>query len=279
MGAEFTCSSGVMDGETKCFTITDGVNDLTESATVEDNVVKLTLATGVSNIVFAKKNVAGNEQDGGNAFDLSAISLTTDTEMPTEKVTPVLSFASAEITTTVGGGVSNALTTTPNNFAVTYTSSDETVATVDEKGTVTIVDLGTATITANFGGNNYYNAASSSYTLSAIEPRTTLNIVDFNYNANTSVYNGLDRTGVDGFDVTFTGNASAPKFNSYALGLTIGNEGTMTVKAVDEGNTIRYIDFTKAESGNISNSGIGTNVEGTWSEVDGAVRFTPTTPN
>lgn len=176
--------------------------------------------------------------------------------------------------------MSNALTPTPGNFAVTYTSSNESVATVNSNtGAVSVEGLGTATITANFGGNKYYNAASSSYTLSVIEPKTTLNIVDFNYNAGTSVYNGLDRTGVDGFDVTFTGDGSTPKFNSYELGLAIGNGGTMTVKAVDEGNTIRYIDFTKAESGNLSNSGIGTNVEGTWSEVDGAVRFTPTTQN
>ncbi len=291
MGAEFTCTSGVIDGETKYFTITDGdVNDLTSNATVDNGVVKLSLTTGVSKIVFAKKNVANNDKDtddshtNGREFNLSEIKLVTDTEMPTDMVTPLLSFASAEITTTVGGEVSNALTTTPNNFAVTYSITEDSNSIISEIAATGEVTLntdatGTATITANFVGNNYYNAASSSYTLSVIEPKTTLNIVDFNYNAGTSVFNGLDRTGVDGFDVTFTGDASAPKFNSYELGLAIGNGGTMTVKAVDEGNTIGYIDFTKAESGNISNSGIDTNVEGTWSEVDGAVRFTPTTPN
>lgn len=171
MGAEFTCSSGVIDGETKYFTITDGVNDLTESATVEDNVVKLTLATGVSKIVFAKKNVSNTERDNEKAFELSAISLTTDMEMPTEMVTPELtSFKSAAITVDLDGGKvdnPNPLTTNPPSFAVTYSSSNNDVATVDENtGAVTPVAAGTTTITAEYNGGTYYNAAAStSYTL------------------------------------------------------------------------------------------------------------------
>lgn len=169
MGAQFTCSSGVIDGETKYFTITDGVNDLTESATVEDNVVKLTLETGVSKIVFAKKNVSDTERDNEKAFELSAISLTTDTEMPTDMVTPELtSFKSSAITVDLDGGkVDNPLTTNPPSFAVTYSSSNNDVATVDANtGAVTLRAAGETTITAEYGGGTYYNAAAStSYTL------------------------------------------------------------------------------------------------------------------
>lgn len=107
---------------------------------------------------------------------------------------------------------------------------------------------------------------------------TTLNIIDFNYNGGTSVYNSLDRKGVMGFDVTFTGNGNTPKFNAYASGLTLGDGGTMTVKAVDDGNTIQYVNFAKATAGNMAQDGIATDVEGVWSVVNDSVRFTPTTP-
>ena len=177
MGAEFTCSSDVIDGETKYFTITDGDgNDLTSNATVENGVVKLSLTTGVSNIVFAKKNVANNDKDtddsytNGREFTLSEIKLVTDTEMPANKVDPVLSFASANVSVQVGGSVENALTTTPLSFSnITYTSDNTSVATVDAaSGAVTLEGgTGTVTITASYDGlsNPYYNSASTSYTL------------------------------------------------------------------------------------------------------------------
>ena len=58
------------------------------------------------------------------------------------------------------------LTITPEGLTVTYSSSDETVATVDEQtGEVTLVAEGTTTITATFAGNDSYNESSASYTL------------------------------------------------------------------------------------------------------------------
>ena len=169
MGAQFTCSSGVIDGETKYFTITDGVNDLTEFATVVDNVVKLELATGVSKIVFAKKNVAGDATDDDKAFALSAISLTTDTEMPKEKCQPVFAFEHASLTVAKTGGVSNALTTTPKNYPVAYNSSNTAVATVDAEGVVTPVAAGNTTITVSSTATDYFNAANASYTLTVVD--------------------------------------------------------------------------------------------------------------
>jgi len=47
----------------------------------------------------------------------------------------------------------------------TYSSSNEAVATVNENGAVTLVKKGTTTITASFAGNETYNPAEASYTL------------------------------------------------------------------------------------------------------------------
>ena len=56
--------------------------------------------------------------------------------------------------------------TNPAGKTVTYSSSDETVATVNEStGAVTLVGAGTTLITASFAGDTTHNPASASYAL------------------------------------------------------------------------------------------------------------------
>ena len=58
------------------------------------------------------------------------------------------------------------LTVSPEVSPITFASSNEDVATVDEStGAVTVVAQGTTTITASFAGDDTYNAATASYTL------------------------------------------------------------------------------------------------------------------
>lgn len=59
------------------------------------------------------------------------------------------------------------LTVDPSDagLAISYSSSDTAVATVASDGTVTPVATGSAIISATFDGNDYYKAASDSYTL------------------------------------------------------------------------------------------------------------------
>lgn len=60
--------------------------------------------------------------------------------------------------------------TSPSGLALSYSSSDTEVATVSSSGTVSLVGAGTAVITARFGGNERYQPASASYTLTVSEP-------------------------------------------------------------------------------------------------------------
>ena len=58
------------------------------------------------------------------------------------------------------------VTTSPADLTLAYTSSNTKVATVDgSTGAVTLVAAGETTITASFAGNDNYNAANDSYTL------------------------------------------------------------------------------------------------------------------
>jgi plastocyanin len=75
-----------------------------------------------------------------------------------------LTFDKEEVTVTVGGTVTNALTKVPANATVTFTSSDTTVATVSNAGVVTGVAIGAATITAA----DATNGTSESFTVTVV---------------------------------------------------------------------------------------------------------------
>jgi hypothetical protein len=89
------------------------------------------------------------------------------------KTTTSLSFAEGNKTflqgQTDGVEFTNAATLTPtvDGATISYTSSNENLAVVDENGKVRVVtdNAGTATITAKFAGNNSYTEASTSYTI------------------------------------------------------------------------------------------------------------------
>ena len=98
-------------------------------------------------------------------------------EVPIVKQNVTMEFSASTATATLGQNFSApTLTTTPSGLAVTYTSSDEAVATVDEStGAVTHTAKGTTTITATFAGNDYYNPGSASYTLTVQGPTMATN--------------------------------------------------------------------------------------------------------
>lgn len=87
---------------------------------------------------------------------------------PSTLADPELTFSETEFTVDAGATfTAPTLTTNPEGLAVTYSSSDVDLATVDEEtGAVTIGNNpGTVTITARFAGNDEYNPATASYTI------------------------------------------------------------------------------------------------------------------
>ena len=97
---------------------------------------------------------------------------------------PTLSFAKSSVDAgLIDGTYQQVVTTTPADLPVTYTSSDETVATVAADGTATLLKKGSTTITANFAGNASYNSASTTYTLNVVVDYAEL---PFSYNSGKS---------------------------------------------------------------------------------------------
>ena len=78
-----------------------------------------------------------------------------------------VAFTNSVVNATMGDeNVGQTATTDPAGKTLAYSSSDETVATVNEStGAVTLVGAGTTLITATFAGDDEYNAAHASYAL------------------------------------------------------------------------------------------------------------------
>ena len=152
-----------------------------------------------------------------------------------------LSFAQAEQTAEIyfasqytGQSLTNPHSVSP----ITWTSSNENVATVNENGTVTVIAVGETTITASFAGNSDYNAGEASYTLTVQDSRADAGI---SYTENEVMVELKDGT----YDAIY--NTSNPLNNSHNLTsftwtssdesvATVNQSGVVTLK--DVGNTI-----------------------------------------
>ncbi|MCI7598310.1 MAG: chitobiase/beta-hexosaminidase C-terminal domain-containing protein [Bacteroidales bacterium] len=94
--------------------------------------------------------------------------------MQVNQTATTLTFAEGDKTFDVGGGngtesFTNAATLSPavEGASISYSSSNENVAIVDENGEVVVdtKNAGSATITANFAGNDQYLPSTASYTI------------------------------------------------------------------------------------------------------------------
>lgn len=88
-----------------------------------------------------------------------------------DPVDPEISFPETEYAATIGEPFESPVVSTISDGAVTYSSSDESVATVDSAtGEVTLVAQGSTVITAAVAATDTYLAGSASYTLTVTDP-------------------------------------------------------------------------------------------------------------
>ncbi len=153
-----------------------GVSGITYSssdediATINDNG-EITLLSNGETTITASFIGNDNFSEGSASYLLTVVGGKTNIEM---------SFDPTSANGIVGSVfTAPTLTINPTDLAVTYSSSNETVATVDtNSGEITLIAEGTTTITASFAGNDNYNEATASYILNVEEPNAELVPVD-----------------------------------------------------------------------------------------------------
>lgn len=114
------------------------------------------------------------EQTTSKALYIKTITVTYET-VDTGKEAAGITFGSAvgqtpTFVTTLAKGFTAPSLTNPNSLAIaSYTSSNESVATVAADGTVTLLANGTTTITAHTDGDATHDAGDAKYTLKVLE--------------------------------------------------------------------------------------------------------------
>ncbi|MFI3253690.1 MAG: GLUG motif-containing protein [Eubacteriales bacterium] len=169
----------------------------------------------------------------------------------TDKTAQNISYASTIVDKFMGDApftnpLTQSIVDTSGGAAITYTSSDLGVATVDSTGKVTLVREGTVTITATVSATSDYTEANTTYTLTVLPSPP----VSFTVTTGVSSYTEKEFFDTTGFTITVTyqdgttetvaylGNESLFRFNPV-LGTALTPSHT-TVKITYEGLTFSY---------------------------------------
>ena len=125
--------------------------------------ITIDVPAGASSIVISTNELSADVK-------ISSYEIKTIGKPSAENCQPVFAFEHASLTVAKTGVVANALTTTPKNYPLAYSSSNTDVAEVDaETGAVTPLAAGTTTITVSSTATDYFNAANASYTLTVVD--------------------------------------------------------------------------------------------------------------
>ena len=124
--------------------------------TGNDYTIPVTVAEGTASVTLKFDNTSSKNIRFDNA----------ELFIGESKKAPGLSWGTASYEVTIGSEDNTFPTlSNENNLAVKYSSDNTDVATIDADGVITLVAAGTANITAEFAGNDKFEAGSVSYKL------------------------------------------------------------------------------------------------------------------
>ena len=155
-----------------------------------------------------------------------------------------ISFAEAEVTKEIVENYTGQELTNPKELEVTWTSSNEDVATV-ENGTVTVKAVGETTITATFAGNKTYKAGSASYTLIIQDSRIEINPEFAATSVSVNVKETVNAPALSGN----TGEAAVTYESSDPTIATVDEQGVVTGVADGEATITATIAATNQYQG------------------------------
>ena len=229
MGAEF---------EAPTLTVTpEGLQGITYASS---NTNAATIAEdGKVTIVGAGETIIKASFEGNEIYEAAEASYT----LTVSKDKATLKYSAETAEATMGAEFeAPTLTVTPEGLeGITYTSSNTDAATISAEGKVTLVGKGETKITATFAGNETYEPAEASYTLTIKQVKTELKYstdkvtvaMGAEFEAPTLTVSPEGLTGI-----TYTSsNTNAATINAEGK-VTLVGEGQTTIKASFAGNAI-----------------------------------------
>lgn len=176
-----------------------------------------------------------------------------------EKPAVTVSFNEPTTTVNISETVKNVATANVEDVTVVYSSSDESIATVNEEGVVTGVAAGTAIITASIAEAADYNVTKASYTITVSDPNPPV-VETFTFAKVEDV-----STLAEGDKIIIVGETTSDEVTTYyamgeqrdnnrgAVSITVTN-GETSVSTVDG---VQIITLELEKSGNFWNLNTG----------------------
>ena len=132
-------------------------------STSDENVATINANTGELSIVAEGEAMVTASFDGNGQYGAASASYVL--KVVDSRKTPELSFGETECSVSLFSDYQLPQLANPLNLPVTFSSTEQEVAKVDENGEVTICAEGETTISASFAGNSDYLPAEASYKL------------------------------------------------------------------------------------------------------------------
>lgn len=235
--SESTCTVTYGDEDSYVFpTLSNpGSQTITYSSSNED--VATIDEDGDITIVGEGETTITASAEATTAYEATSASFTLTVEGTLEKAG--LAWSSSSYTATLASDENVFPTlTNPNALTVTYSTSDETVATIDAEGTITLLTEGTVAVYATSEATDAYAAGSASYTLKVVKQAASLSWSDSSFSVvledGSSSYPTLTVS-----PSAIEGSITYASSNSDVA--TISSDGTITLVGV--GSTVISASF------------------------------------
>jgi len=228
--------------ETVDVTLTTNTDGTITCESDNDDVATVALKSGnVYTITAQSEGTATITIKASSSTNYKAAQATVAVTVSDARAEAGISFAEASVTKTWGEDFTGQALTNSNNVDVTYSSTDETVATVNASGVVTVLKAGTTTIKATFAGNDTYKAATASYTLTVNKAAAGLSYAEtsFDIELNDDSFVAPALVNPNGLTVTYASNNTDVAIVDENTGELIYEEavvGTATITATFAGN-------------------------------------------
>lgn len=195
-------------GKKRLAPITASVGTIATQASEDETVTWTGSATEVKFTVGDNADYGSDGSTNRGQLCFSTMNMTYTSSSDPSKDDPEMSFPQASYEANLGEEFTEPVLSCNSNGAVTYTSSDEAVATVDATtGEVTLVGEGTTEIKATAAATDIYNSGYALYTLRVIDPSVIFewakskgNADDFTLSSNNDIqaWSYDDRYGLKG---------------------------------------------------------------------------------
>ena len=148
------------------------------------------------------------------------------------------------------------LTTDPEGLSVSYTSGNEGVATISSSGSISLVAVGSAVITAVFAGDDIYKSASASYTLTVASGTDTgAGTYKYDSTGDTSSDDDISNTTFTRMiTVTYSGTGATVEGDYYGYATVSGADVTVNNTRNDENIVYKLTGTTSSGSFKLSSS-------------------------